>query len=215
MDTSFSFVTAVYTDLNVKKERKNREDSTLLKENEKYCQKQKAQRTLMPKGNKPVHFTNIHKQLKAPFVVYADSECLLKPLSNIGVTTGIVENPEKQVKYQEHVPYSFAYKIVSIDPDFRLTPIEEDDDGTFFTYKGEKAADKFIESLEETVDKIFKNYINKTKPIEPLTAEQLQHHYNTPNCHICENHLTAMTKENLITATTWEIIEVQPTTNAI
>ena len=90
----------------------------------------------MPKDNTLLQLTNIHKQLKAPFVIYSDFESILKPLSDIDLTTGITQNSAEAVKYQEHVPYSFAYKVVSIIPDFRLTPIEDEDDGIFFTYKG-------------------------------------------------------------------------------
>ena len=36
-------------------------------------------------------FTNIQKQLQTPFVVYADFESILKPLSNIDTTQGVEE----------------------------------------------------------------------------------------------------------------------------
>ena len=99
-----------------------REDCTRLKEHEKHCLKQQAQRTLMPKDT-VFEFTNIHKQLAAPFIVYADFECILKQTADINTTTGVVTESTTAVKYQEHEPCSFAYKVVSIDPDFRLTPI--------------------------------------------------------------------------------------------
>ena len=47
-----------------------------------------VQRTKFPKG--PMcRFTNIQKQLPAPFVVYADFESILKPV-NEDVTQGVV-----------------------------------------------------------------------------------------------------------------------------
>ena len=65
-------------------------------------------------------FTNIQKQLPAPFVVYADFESVLKPLSDMDTTQGVEEEGKPSiVPYQEHIACSFAYKIVSsVVPDF-------------------------------------------------------------------------------------------------
>ena len=85
------------------------------------CHGTEAQREVFPYKNSIVKFTNIKKQLKAPFVVYADAETILKPVDtpdDTGVTRR--EYGEKRNKddiptktYQEHVPYSFCYKNVS------------------------------------------------------------------------------------------------------
>ena len=50
----------------------------------------KPQRVSYPEKGKDdkLKFTNIHKQLKAPFVVYADFESCLKMESDIETTTG-------------------------------------------------------------------------------------------------------------------------------
>ena len=58
-------------------------------------------------------FTNIQKQLPAPFVVYADFESVLKPLSDMDTMQGIEEGEEPSGPYQEHVACSFSYKIIS------------------------------------------------------------------------------------------------------
>ena len=60
-------------------------------------------------------FTNIQKQLPAPFVVYADFEYVLKRFSDMDTTHGVEEVGKPSiVPYQEHIACSFAYKIVSI-----------------------------------------------------------------------------------------------------
>ena len=80
-----------------------------------------SQRTKFPKDPR-CRFTNIQKQLPAPFVVYADFESILEPVNEyVDVTQG-VESGTKYLTtvYQKHVPCSFAYKIVSsVDPDSR------------------------------------------------------------------------------------------------
>ena len=61
------------------------------------------QRTKMPIDDPVLWFTNVHNQLKAPFVVYSN-----------------FENPDVDLKtkiYQEHVPCSLT-KIASIDSNY-------------------------------------------------------------------------------------------------
>ena len=54
-----------------------------------------------------IEFENYFKQIPVPFKIYADFECNLEG----------VESYEGSYtkKYQDHVPCSFAYKIVCID----------------------------------------------------------------------------------------------------
>ena len=102
-----------------------------------------------------------------PFVVYADAETILKPVE-VPSSTGMKRRDyeEKRSKedistkiYQEHVPYSFCYKIVSTISDY-----ESEMDG-------EKVAPRFIESLQYEADKLFKEYISN--PIRQPTLNEL------------------------------------------
>ena len=99
-----------------------------------------VQRTKFPLD--PIcHFTNIQKQLSAPFVVYADFESILKPVNEgVDVTQGVSTGTASSTTvYQEHVSCSFAYKVVSsVDPDFSRPLV---------MYRGEDAADKFVRDL--------------------------------------------------------------------
>ena len=55
-------------------------------------------------------FENYFKQIPIPFKIYADFQCNLKKVKcNEGSYTG---------KYQDHIPCSFAKKIISIDDKF-------------------------------------------------------------------------------------------------
>ena len=54
-----------------------------------------------------IEFKNYFKQLPVPFKIYADFECNLK---NVECYEGTYTK-----KYHEHVPCSYAYKVVCID----------------------------------------------------------------------------------------------------
>ena len=54
-----------------------------------------------------IGFENYSRQIPAPFKVYADFECILKNVDN-----GTINNVSYTRKYQDHIPCSFAYKVV-------------------------------------------------------------------------------------------------------
>ena len=97
-------------------------------------------------------FTNIQKQLPAPFVVYADFESVLKPLSDMDTTQGVEEGGEPPiVPYQKHVACSFSYKIVSsVISDFYKPVV---------WYRGEGAADEFVRVLQREAEELCADYI--------------------------------------------------------
>ena len=98
------------------------------------------------------HFTNIQKQLPAPFIVYADFESVLKPLSGMDITQGVEEEGKPSiVPYQEHIACSFAYKIVSsIVPDFNKPIV---------WYRGEDAVDEIVCVLQREAEELCADYI--------------------------------------------------------
>ena len=93
-------------------------------------------RTEMPKqGENKMAFKNYYKQMKSPYVVYADFECILKK-------NATCEPDNKQsftIKTEKHEPCGFSYVIVRSD-------------GQSFgphTYRGEDTVYKFLSSLLE------------------------------------------------------------------
>ena len=80
-----------------------------------------------------IEFKNYFKQLRVPFKIYADFECNLKNVECYeGTYTKI---------YHEHVPYSYAYKVVCINDRFSKPIV---------VYRGEDSVYKFIKAtLEE------------------------------------------------------------------
>ena len=60
-----------------------------------------------------IKFQNYFKQLAVSFKIYADFEPVLKGIQEDGGS-----NASFTKKYQEHIPCSFAYKVVCIDDRF-------------------------------------------------------------------------------------------------
>ena len=83
-----------------------------------------------------IRFKNYSKQIPVTFKIYADFECILKK-----VDCDIVERNENisyTRKYQDHIPCSFAYKVVCIDNKFSKKVV---------LYRGKNAVYKFIKSI--------------------------------------------------------------------
>ena len=77
-----------------------------------------------------IEFENYYKQIPVPFKIYADFECNLE-----GVET---YEGSYTKKYQDHVPCSFAYKVVCINNKFSK-PI--------LVFRGENVAYEFIKAI--------------------------------------------------------------------
>ena len=75
-----------------------------------------------------IKFKNYFKQMPVPFKVYADFECNLVECDEGSFTK----------KYQDHLPRSFAHKVVYIDHSFSKAIV---------VYRGENAAYEFIKAI--------------------------------------------------------------------
>ena len=77
-----------------------------------------------------IEFENYFKQIPVSFKIYADFECNLKAVECYeGCYTK---------KYQDHIPCSFAYKVVCVDDRFTKRIV---------VFRGEDAAYKFIKAI--------------------------------------------------------------------
>ena len=97
-------------------------------------------------------------------------QSILKPIDKDVDTTQGVEVGDKSSShvFQEHIPCSFAYKVVSsIDQNFSQ-PLA--------MYRGENAAEKFVCDLQQEAKQLFDKYIATPKPMM-LTATELQRYY--------------------------------------
>ena len=109
-----------------------------------YCYNNECVKTIMPEKGTMLKFKNFLHSEKVPFVVYADTEALIKEMYNCD------PNPQNSYtkKYQKHEPVSFSYYIKCFDNSV-CQPILRTYTKT--TTEEKDAMDVFIKWLEEDV----------------------------------------------------------------
>ena len=114
-------------------------------------------------------FENYFKQIPVSFKFYADFECNLKSAESY--------EGSYTKKYQDHVPYSFAYKFVCIGNKFSKPTV---------VFRGKSTAYKSIKAILEEYKyfkKVMKKYFNKNL----IISEKEEHLFQQSNsCWICE-----------------------------
>ena len=125
-----------------------------------------------------IEFKNYFKQIPVPFKIYADFECNLES----------VESYEGSYpkKYQDHIPCSFAYKIVCTDDRFSKPIV---------VITGENIAYEFIKALlkkYEYCKKVMKKHFNKNLIMSEKEEEQFR---LSNTCWICEKLLMMTMKK--------------------
>ena len=107
--------------------------------------------------------------MKAPYVVYADFECVLRKINTC-------EPDNKQsftIKTENREPYRFSYVVMRSDGQ------------TFgpYTYRGEDAVYVFLTYLQNHERELREDMANK-RPLV-MTNEDWQKYKNSGECHIC------------------------------
>jgi hypothetical protein len=120
-------------------------------------------------------FENYSKQLKVPFVIYADFETLLTPVDT-GNQEANAERPYT-VTTCEHKPYSFAY-FLKCSYDDNLSKFE--------IYRGENAVDVFVERLDIDMQNIYSNCLKHVVPMKAMVPAEIQNFADAVSCHICD-----------------------------
>ena len=131
-------------------------------------------RTEMPKeGDNKMSFQNYYKQMKAPYAVYADFECVLKKIA----TCEPNNKKSFSVKTEKHEPCGFSYMIVRSDGQ------------TFgpYTYRGEDAVYVFLTYLLNHETEMREDMANNRALV--MTNQDWQKHMNATECHICNKSL--------------------------
>ena len=118
-------------------------------------------------------FKNHKYKLKAPVIVYADLETILKP-SELDQS----DNSKTKV-LQTHEVFSIGFYL----------QYEPDNSKSYYKcFRGENAVKWFITELREIalqVEQLYKNPI----PMKPLTMEEEREFWDVYSCHICEKPL--------------------------
>ena len=128
-----------------------------------------------------IELENYFTQIPVPFKIYADFECNLRDLESYeGYYTK---------KYQDHIPCSFAYKIVCVDDRF-TKPI--------VVYRGKNAAYKFINLILKEY-KYCKKVMNKHFNNNLIMSEKEEHLFQQSNSFwICKKRIDNNLKKILM-----------------
>ena len=149
-----------------------------LDKHKEYCYNNECIKTIMPEPGTYLRFKNFPHSEKVPFVVYSDTEALIKDIHNCN------PNPDKSYtkKYQKHEPVSFSYYIKCFD-DRVCEPIKRKYTRT--KPEDEDAMDVFIKWLEEDV-----KAIANIKPVKMIFTEEDEKRFNeNKECWICDKPL--------------------------
>ena len=125
-----------------------------------------------PPPQTKLKFRNVKNQLRAPFVIVADFECLLEP-ENIRVGQG---RRARTKLYSRHVPCAAAFYIVSTD--------EQAFESAYFSYTGEDCCKWFLEALQHIIDRLIIR-MRDTRPM-CLSEEEETRFQAARACWICQ-----------------------------
>ena len=148
----------------------------LLQEHIPYCSPNGPQKLSFPKSEEQqwVRFNHINKQLGVPFVIYADFESFVEPISTCKPDTS---KPFTHA-YQKHEPSGFCY-LVKCTSDELSKPAK--------VYRGPNVIDIFFKCLfeeEEQICEILSNF----KPLK-LSVDEEKSFQNATICNICRKDL--------------------------
>ena len=131
-------------------------------------------RTEMPKeGENKMAFQNFNKQMKSPYVVYTDFECIVKK-----VHTCEPDNKKSfTVKTEKQEACGLSYVVVRSDGQTRGP----------YTYRGEDAVFVVLSLLQDDEKEMRKDMANN-RPLV-MTNEDWRKYRNAAECHICNKSL--------------------------
>ncbi|XP_043465724.1 uncharacterized protein LOC122500722 [Leptopilina heterotoma] len=144
------------------------------------CQKLNECRINLPKpGKNFIYFKNHGNKEKVPFVIYADCECLLKPVRD-------EENNTNTEIIQRHEMLSIGYYI-KCSYDDSLSGYNSSPEGV----NPAKWFSQVLQKIAQNVDAIMKNPI----PMDRLTAEEIEKFAVSTTCHICDGQISSLDKK--------------------
>lgn len=147
----------------------------LLKEHIPYCQIHAPQKIKMPQGDdKWLKFTDVAKQMRVPYAIYADFESILEKIS----TCSPQDNYSYTEKKAHHIASGFTYKIVSANKGEIFDSV---------TYRGPNAAMVFMEHMVNEQTKI-KELLSEIQPMD-LSINDEELFQSSTDCHICHQPL--------------------------
>ena len=132
------------------------------------------------KGKNTLTFKNYQRQMKKPFIIYADCESLIEKTGEVIPPA----NRSSTTKTEIQKPSGFAFIAVKSD----RTVFKE------WLFSGENSVVGFLNALQE-VEREIREELSNPVPLkkEEMTRKNWAHFNNTKDCHICHESLV---KEN-------------------
>ena len=147
-----------------------------LAEHLEYCSELSPQRVILPKkGEEIIKFKDFEKSLKLPFIIYADFECVIKPMST--TTEGIKSN---------HEVSGYAFNVIS--PYYQTK---------MYLYRGKDAGIRFLKEISKVERRIINVLQNESKEMKALTPEQKREYSSSHICHICQMKIDTNDPKNM------------------
>ena len=125
-------------------------------------------------------FKHEDRQLRAPFIVYADFECFTEKLA-----TCIPNTASFTHRYQQHTPSGYCFHVVSDHPGYTSTPV---------VYRGPDVVDHFLESLRHE-HRLINTAIDCPVPMV-MTPADIEDFAAATTCHICGKDGTRMVRDH-------------------
>ena len=124
-----------------------------LDEHKQGCLRNDPARTIMPSDkDKVLKFKNIARMQKSPLTVYADFECILKPLE---IDQNETDGSSFTHKYQKHIPCGYGLMtILDCGCEGSIKKIGEP-----IVYRGPDAVDQFLKKLQTSATPMSKRLV--------------------------------------------------------
>ena len=130
----------------------------------------------MPKEGEQIHFKNQTRKFEAPYVTYADFECLTMEYSSKKYKP-IDPNISYTEKYQHHRPCGYKINVVN-----RIT-----NESASYLYLGSDCMEHVVKTCRNIKDRIL-NELKVNVPII-MTEEDEDNFNNATHCGICDHEL--------------------------
>ena len=132
------------------------------------------------KNNNIMKYNHGEKSMKLPFVIFADSECLLEKISTC------INNPNESstTKINKHIPSGYSI--------FTHCSFDKSKNKLNY-YRGKDCMKKFSKDLREHASKII-DY--EKKKMIPLTTEEKIYYNKQKICYICKKEFNNNEKKN-------------------
>lgn len=124
----------------------------------------------IPGENDILKFSEIAKQLRVPFIIYADFETYVKPI----YTCDLDPNSSHTCNLSTFEPCGYAYHIVSTDKRYSKSPV---------VYRGDNIVETFLSNLLEEEDRIL-HILRRIEPMH-MTIDDENLFEVTTHCHLC------------------------------